>query len=168
MARVRSGVYEVRTVFHAPLSFVFRWCTDYTAGDPALEGDSFTRRVLQRSRRVVVYEDLDTTPEGWAWSRWVVTLAPPDRWHGESMGNYRDWSVDYRLCSLPDGGTELLLKGERRPTLLGERNPSRAELEASLAGNWQKFARALEADHARSRRGQPASRARKAPTRTSR
>jgi hypothetical protein len=139
--------YEIRPTFRAPLPFVFRWCTDYTAADPALEKEKFTRRVLSRNGRKVVYEDLSDDPEGWFWSRFVVTLSPPDRWHAEAVGNYRSWVLDYTLRSLPDGRTELRLRGVRRATLLGKKNPPKERLERELRTAWANYGAALERDY---------------------
>lgn len=148
----RPGVYEFRVRFRAPISFVYGWCTDYSAEDPALEGDSSgTRRVLKRTATTVVYEDLDTTPEGWTWSRWEVRLDPPTGWHGKAIGNRREWDASYQLTSLPDGGTELRFRGKRRPMMLGARNPPRRQLEKDLTAMWRKFAKSLAADYARRR-----------------
>jgi hypothetical protein len=86
------------------------------------------------------------------WSRWNISIHPPDRWHGEAVGNYRAWDVDYRLKSLPGDLTQLTLRGRRTPLLLGMRNPSKTELERELTQSWEKFGRALEADYRKSRR----------------
>ncbi|MGI0130962.1 MAG: hypothetical protein ACREEC_12570 [Thermoplasmata archaeon] len=94
-----------------------------------------------------MYEDLDTTGDGWLWSRWVVTIRPPDRWHGESVGNYRKWDVDYRLEPLADGRTQLTLRGRRTPFVLGRTSPAKAAIEKNLRKSWEMFARALEADY---------------------
>jgi hypothetical protein len=142
-----TAVYEVRSTFRAPLPFVFEWCTDYTPGDPSLEKEPFTRRILERSRRRAVYEDLFDTPNGWMWSHQVVTLRPPNRWHAEATGSHRTWSLDYVLTELPDGGTELWLRGERTPTPLAGRNPPKARLEKELRTSWKNYGRALERDY---------------------
>jgi hypothetical protein len=143
----KSQVYVVRATFRAPMGFVLRWCTDYSPEDSGLEGEKFRRRILERSRRRVVYEDLDDSPDGWMWSRWTIQIHPPDRWHGEAVGNYRDWEIDYQLKSLPGDVTELTLIGRRTPHVLGTKNPRKSELEGELAENWRKFGRALEADY---------------------
>jgi hypothetical protein len=134
------------------MDFVLGWCTDYSPEDPKLEGDGFQRRILERTKRRVVYEDLDSTPGGWMWSRWTVSIHPPDRWHGEAVGNYRRWDIDYTLRSLPDARTQFTLQGRRTPLLLGAKNPPKAELEKELTRMWQKFGRALESDYRKSRR----------------
>jgi hypothetical protein len=141
-----SRLYEIRSRFRAPLPFVFQWCTDYTPNDPQLEKEKFTRRVLERSSRRAVYEDLFETPKGWMWSHQEVTLRPPNRWHAEAAGSHRTWSLDYELRELPGGETELYLRGERRATALG-RNPPKARLERELRTSWANYAKALERDY---------------------
>ena len=162
MPSPRGREYEVHVEFRAPLAFAYRWCTDYSNDDPALEGSDGARRVLERSERRVVYEDLEATPTGWMWSHWTVRLAPPDRWHGEARGNYRSWSLDYRLSALGPARTAFRLKGRRTPMLLGTVNPPKARLERELTVMWKRLGRALEADYRKSVRG------RRGPSRTRR
>ncbi len=144
--------YEVRTVFRAPLDFAYAWCTDYTPEDRKLEGDPGSRQILRKGRRTVVYEDLNETPDGWMWSRQTVTLHPPDRWHATAVGNYRTWVLDYALRELPDGRTEFTMRGRRRATPLGRRNPPKSVLEKELHEMWANLGRALERDFRASRR----------------
>lgn len=151
----RPSVYEVRTTFRAPLPFVFRWCTDYRPDDPAREKEDFQRRILSRTARRVVYEDLSEMPDGWSWSRMTVTLRPPNRWHADAAGNRRTWSLDYVLGELADGRTSFHMRGERRATPLGPPNPPRSALEPELLRSWRNFARALERDYRASRRSRP-------------
>jgi hypothetical protein len=148
-----SPKYEVRHVFRAPLPFVYRWCTDYTPADPKHESEKYDRRILARSARQVVYEDLsDTADGGWAWARHVVRLYPPHRWHSESVGSHRTISLDYRLSRLPGGRTQLVLTGRRRPTALGSKNPTKSNWERSVAETWRRFGRVLERDFRKSGR----------------
>lgn len=142
-----TATYLIRTTFRAPLSYVYRWCTDYTPEDPRLEGDDYVRKIVSRKGRTVVYEDLYDRPTGWMWSHQTVTLLPPNRWHAEAMGSHRDWSNDYTLRSLPEGRTELSFVGRRRPKGLGLRNPPRADMERELRSAWKNFASALEKDY---------------------
>jgi hypothetical protein len=145
--------YEIRATLHAPLAFVYRWCTDFSTGDASLEGEEYERRVLERSARRVVFEDLQSTPDGWRWARHVIALHPPDRWHSDSVGNYREASIDYRLVDLPSNRTELILRMRRRPVGLGVRNPSKREFEAATARGWRSFDRALVRDYKRRAKG---------------
>ena len=145
------SVYEVRAAFSAPLDFVFRWCTDYRSNDAQYEGADYERRILQRSRHRVVFENLEDSNGGWVWSRYDVRLSPPDRWHAESIGNQRRLSLDYRLSRLSDTRTALVLHGRRVPYGVGERNPPKREWEGAVGGLWRNLARALERDYRRAR-----------------
>jgi hypothetical protein len=142
-----SAVYEIRATFRAPLPYVYRWCTDYTPGDARLEKDEYDRKIVKRGARTVVFEDLYELPKGWIWSRHEVTLHPPDRWHAESVGSHRTWSLDYTLRPLPDGRTELTLRGTRRPTAIGAPNPPAERMERQLRKAWANFGRSLEKDY---------------------
>lgn len=147
------SVYEIKTVFHAPLDYAYAWCTDFTDVDRKLQGDPGARQLIRRNRRTVVYEDLNETPHGWMWSRQVVTLHPPNRWTATAEGNYRTWDLVYTLRPLRDGSTEFTMRGKRRATPLGVKNPSKAALEHELRTMWRNLGRALERDY---RAGRPA------------
>jgi len=148
----RSRAYSIRTTFRAPLSFAFRWCTDYSEDDPRLEKERFQRRVLSRTSRHVVFEDLYDTPDGWSWTRYTVTRHPPNRWHADAVGSHRAWSLNYTLRELKDGRTELTLRGVRTPTPLGGENPSKAAMEGELRSLWRNLGAALEFDYRFSQR----------------
>lgn len=143
----RSATYRFRTTFSAPLPFVFRWCTDYGATDPSLEGESYRRKVLERTRRRIVYEDLEETPSGWAWARHVVTLRPPGHWHSDSIGNRRTYRLDYDLRTLRDGRTELRFVGRRTTVPGGSKNPSARAFDLSMKRSWIRFRKELERDY---------------------
>jgi hypothetical protein len=144
--RPGGATYQFGGTFRAPLPFVYRWCLDYAPDDAKLSKEDFVRKIVHRSAGKVVYEDLEEGPTGWRWSHIVVTKRPPDGWHAEITGSHRDWDLDYALHELPEGRTELVAKGRRRPTPLGEPNPPRRELEEELRDMWRNYARALERD----------------------
>jgi hypothetical protein len=142
----KKALYEIRTRFRAPLRYVFRWCTDYRADDGPREGERYVRKILRRRPRSILYEDCEDTAKGWIWRRTSVRLFPPDHWHAESTGNYRHFSLDYRLTALGPSLTELRFRGIRTPTAIGP-NPPKARLEAQLRRQWRSFGRALEKDY---------------------
>jgi hypothetical protein len=144
--------YQVRAEFRAPLDFVYRWCTDYTPQDAKYESETYERRILRRSLREIIYEDLEETKGGWLWARHVVRLMPPNRWHSDSIGSHRTISLDYRLSRLPGGRTQLILTARRRPTGVGGKNPSKSQWEQSVRLSWVRFGRALERDFRRKER----------------
>lgn len=142
----RGDEARIRIALRVPMDFAFAWCTDYTPEDAALEGESYERKIVERTPRRVVFEDLEETDSGWVWSRDVVTLRPPNRWHMEGVGNRRDVTADYVLSPLPDGRTQLELRWWRRPKPPGKRIP-RAQREKETGLAWKRFAKAMERDH---------------------
>lgn len=147
-----GAVYAIRHVFKVPADFAYAWCTDYTDLDPKLAGEEGARRVLSKTPRRVVYEEMTPTPEGWAWSRYTVTLKPPHAWSAKAVGNYRTWQLEYRLRPRSDGTTEFTLRGRRRPAMLGTKNPARATLERELLTLWRRLGRAMEREYRTHRR----------------
>jgi len=145
------SIYEIKRTFRAPLSFAYGWCTDYTARDRKLQGDPGSRQLIRKTSRTVVYEDLNETPHGWMWSRQTVTLRPPNRWTAIAVGNYRTWDLEYSLRELPNGQTEFTMRGKRRATPLGVKNPTKAALERELHTMWRNLGTALERDYRSSR-----------------
>lgn len=145
-------VYEITAEFRAPIGYVFRWCTDYRTDDARRDGERYERRILARSSRRVVFEDLWSERDGWRWRRYDVSLFPPRRWRADTVGNVRDATIDYRLYALPDGGTRLRLRMRRRPGPRLARQPPKAELEAELVRLWGRLGRSLESDYRRSTR----------------
>ncbi|MHB1435121.1 MAG: hypothetical protein ACYCPN_01670 [Thermoplasmata archaeon] len=152
----RVATYRIRRVFRVPADFAYAWCTDYTELDRKLEGEDGSRRILRTTARRVVYEDLTPTPDGWAWSRYTVTVKPPNAWSATAVGNYRSWRLDYRLRPLPGGTTEFTLRGRRRATMLGRKNPARATLERELSTLWRRLGSAMEREYRTTRQGRSA------------
>lgn len=144
--------YRIKVSFQAPLDFAFAWCTDYTPDDGKLEGESYVRKIIERSPRRVIFEDLEEARDGWTWSREVVTLRPPDRWHMEGIGNKRDVMADYVLSRLPDDRTQLELRWRRRPNDPREAKVSKARREANARRAWKRFGDAMEKDYEQTRR----------------
>jgi len=145
-----GGPYQIDVSFRVPLDFAFAWCTDYTPDDAKLEGESYQRKIIERSRRRVVFEDLEETKDGWVWGQDVVTLLPPDRWHMDGVGNRRDVTADYKLTKLPDGRTRLHLQWRRRPNVPAAKELTKAQREADALRAWKRFAVAMERDYRRS------------------
>ena len=143
--------YRISVSFRVPLAFAFAWCTDYTPEDAKLEGDSYERKIVERTPRRVVLEDLYDTKAGWIWSREVVTLQPPNRWHMDGVGNQRDATADYLLTPLPGGRTRLELRWRRRPKASEAAKLTKAQREAKALQAWKRFGTAMERDYKRSK-----------------
>ena len=145
--------YEIQVQFRAPLPYVYRWLTDYSPEDPALENGDYQRKVIEKSRRHAVLEDLTETRNGWEWYQSTVTLRPPDRWHAELRGNVPDWSLDYHLTPLGSNRTRLTIRWRIRRGAIGrgQRIPPKATTERMMRHLWRNFARSLEREYSRER-----------------
>jgi len=139
--------YHVSVVFHAPVEFAYRWCTDFQSDDARLEESGFERKILERTPRRVVYEDLEWAHDGWHWAQYVVTLLPPNGWHAESVGNFRDATLDYELTELPRGRTRFDLRWRRRSGPKEIEASSKTKIERDTTRAWRSFARALDQDY---------------------
>ncbi len=129
------------------MPYVFAWCTDFDPSDDRREKDHYVRKVIERNRRRVVFEDLTDSDQGWSWARHVVTLRPPNRWHSESVGSHREITIDYVLTPLGSDRTRLDLRWKRRPTALATTRASQRAIEKSTTQAWRNFARSLEKDY---------------------
>jgi len=158
MARRRTGQgrvgpeYRIRVSFRVPLAFAFAWCTDYTPDGAKLEGETYVRKIIERTPLRVIFEDLEETKAGWVWSRDVVVLRPPNRWHMDGVGNRRDVTADYVLSSLLDGRTSLDLRWRRRPKDPAAAKLTKAQREADALRAWKRFKAAMERDYRRTLR----------------
>ncbi len=140
-------VYRYRGEFDVPLEFAFRWCTDYRPDDARRAGGRFDRRVLHRSRSEVLFEDLWWQRDGWRWRRTRVALRAPDAWHAESIGNYRDASIDYRPEPLGEARCRLEIVLRRRPRLGYGPQVPKSEFERELRTMWARFGRSMSRDY---------------------
>jgi hypothetical protein len=153
LGTTRAAMHEIQQTFDAPLPYVYRWLTDFSSEDPALENGNYRRKIIERNRRRVVFEDLTERKTGWEWYRSTVTLHPPNGWHAELTGNVPSWSLDYRLSADSPERTRITIRFEirRRPGIRGEEIPSKAEAERLMHGFWRSFARSLDRDYRRTR-----------------
>jgi hypothetical protein len=142
---------SIRIEFRAPLSFVYRQCTEYRPWDPGETDGRFERRILARSPNHITYEDLWWKPDGWRWRRAEVELHPPDRWCVVSIGNYRWARTTFRLVELPNRRTRLELQMVHQPGVRGSEQPSRQTLGRTLKRTWGKISESVETDYRRSR-----------------
>ena len=157
MAKWPPPTYRFRTEFPVPLDYAYRWCTDYQPDDGARSKETYERRVIRRTARTVVYEDLWWEKDGWRWRRYRVALHPPDRWTAEGWGNVRDVNAAYVLSELPGNRTRLDLTLRRRPHALRPSQPTPAAMQKDLGTMWGNFGVSMVRDYRSSshRRSKP-------------
>jgi hypothetical protein len=138
---------EIEFQFKAPLKFAYPWCTNFQPIDSKLEKEHYTRKIIERTRKRVIFEDLEEMRDGWVLNRTEVKLRPPNRWDADSHGNRRDAQLHYQLKPLPGKRTQLLLQWTVWPKTPAAARLTAAKRERSAASGWKNFAAALEKDY---------------------
>lgn len=114
-----SHRYHVSLEIRVPLPFAFEWCTDYTPEDGKYAGEDrsigLVRRIIERTPRRVIFENLYNEGKGWGWERHVVRLKPPRAWHSDGIGSSFESHLDYRLTARPGDRTLFDMKWSSKP-----------------------------------------------------
>ncbi len=136
-------------IIHAPLGFVYRWCTDYREDDNRITGSKSRRRILERTKERVIYAYGEKGAKSVGAAN-IVTLHPPNRWHVDSISEDRDSTGDYRLTKLKSTSTRLdiLFRTKRKSSAA----PSKSKFLEHLGEIWSKYISALERDYKRQKR----------------
>jgi hypothetical protein len=141
--------YHVSKIFHAPLRFVYDWCTDYRETDPRITGSKSKRKILMRTKDRVVYVTNYRSRGKPKSAVDVVTLHPPKGWHLDFVGDEDDETGDYTLSSLGPRKTRLDMTFTGRYKIRGA--PSKAMDAKTTLEMWDKYAAALDRDYSRTR-----------------
>jgi hypothetical protein len=141
---------KVSKTISAPLRFVFNWCTDFREDDPLLTGSKGTRKILEKTKKRVVYAQLDPQEDG---SQKVgvdyVILKPPTSWHLEYFGEDDNEIGDYKLTRLGKNKTKLTMVFKESWKL--ENVPTIEEQVASTNRSWDQYVAALEKEYSSSK-----------------
>jgi hypothetical protein len=138
----------VSKVINAPLSFVYKWCTDFREDDNRITGSKNRRKILQKTSRRVVYVTTYFPKVGVAKVGVnLVTLRPPNSWHLDFIGEEEDEEGDYRLTRLAARKTKLDMRFSERYKVRNA--PTQTEDLEHTEELWGKYAAALERDYAR-------------------
>ena len=141
---------KVSKTINAPLRFVFNWCTDFREDDTLLTGSKGTRKILEKTKKRVVYAQLDPQEDG---SQKVgvdyVLLKRPTSWHLEYFGEDDNEIGDYKLTSLGKNKTKLTMTFKESWKL--EKVPTIEEQVESTSRTWDQYVAALESEYASSK-----------------
>ena len=143
-------VIRVSKTINAPLRYVYNWCTDFREDDPALTGSKTSTKILEKTKKRVVFSNLSTTDDG---SQKIgvnfVALKPPNSWHLDYFGEDENEIGDYKLSSLGRDKTKLSMvfkeawKTEKIPTV--------EEQVESTNRFWDKLIIALDKEYSSSK-----------------
>jgi hypothetical protein len=138
---VSQSSYGISKIINAPISYVYKWCTDFRAEDPMIIGAAYTRHIVDKSnKRAVWIQHYGAEKEGVRY----VTLSPPDSWHMEGLNDESTRTVDYHLKSLGKK-TELTISIKIKYKTI-EPEPV-SKLRENLSNDWEKYKAALEKDY---------------------
>jgi hypothetical protein len=140
---------RVSKTINAPLRYVYGWCTDFDEDDPKITGSKSQRRVVEKTKKRVVYVQIYQGADGKekvAVS--YVTLKPPNAWDLEQFGEEDYETGTYRLKSLGKNKTRLDMVFKETWKDIAK-IPSIEEQVDGTIKVWDKYAAALESDHER-------------------
>ena len=147
VAKPTVKTYHVSKVLNAPLSFAFKWCTDYRETDPRITGSKNKRSVLEKNKERVIYTVRYKSGGKTINAVNIVTLKPPKAWDLDSRGDEDDEVGEYRLTSLGPRKTRLdmmFIEYWKIPNY-----PEKSEYLRDIHRIWDKYAAALERDYMR-------------------
>jgi hypothetical protein len=137
-----------RKTVGAPMSYVFRWCTDFREDDDRLTNDIYhysARIVLREPRRVVRVVEVPGRDRNRCTEVEVISLFPPDRWTLRKLSVTDDKTGRYRLA--PDGRGRTRIEMLFRETWKAARPPSRARYRALFHRVWDRYIREMEREY---------------------
>jgi hypothetical protein len=148
-AYIQTRSFHVSKIIHAPIRFVYDWCTDYRETDPQITGSKSKRKILMKTKHRVIWIVSYRSSGRRRSAVDVVTLHPPKAWHLDFIGNEADETADYTLTPLGARKTRLDITVKVHYKIPNA--PSEVQDVKGLHEAWDKYAAALEKDYGRSR-----------------
>ena len=141
---------DLSKIIHAPLRFVYDWCTNYRETDPKITGSKSRRKILLRTKHRVVYTESYHSLGKPRTAVDVVTLFPPKGWHLDYVSDEDDEVGDYVLTSLGAQKTRIDFTFTEHWKI--HHAPAKAKYASSVSQVWDKYREALQKDYRRSKR----------------
>lgn len=143
----KTHSFRISKIIHAPLPFVYNWCTDYRESDPKITDSKAKRKILLKTVRRVIYTSAYRSGGKPKTAVNVVTLYPPKWWHLDFIGDEDDETGDYKLTRLGPRKTRLDMSFIEHYKM--RKAPTKAEDAKHTHEVWDKYVAALERDYAR-------------------
>ena len=143
-----SRTIRVSKIIHAPVRFVYNWCTDFRKDDNKLSGSKTRRIIVQKGKRRVIYISAFKWAGRSRYGVQIVTLRPPNRWHLDYAGEDADEVGEYQLTKLAPRRARLDMTFKERYKIRGA--PTRKEETKQTNEVWDRYVAALERDYSRS------------------
>ena len=143
----KSYSVHVSKTIHAPLRFVYDWCTDYRETDPKITGSKANRKILMRTKQRVIYTESYRSRGKPRTAVDVVTLYPPKAWHLDFVSDEDDEVGDYVLSPLGPRKTRLDMTFTESYKVA--QAPSKAQYASHVSQVWDKYVEALQKEYRR-------------------
>jgi hypothetical protein len=142
--------YRFRKLVHAPLPYVFAWCTDYREDDDRITDSIYHYRaniVLREPARVVRVITVPGRNRNRCTDVEIISLRPPDRWRLTKLSVTDDVTGSYRLTRQRGASTSIEMRF-RRVWKVG-RPPDLKRYRALFNRVWDRYVAAIEAEYRR-------------------
>jgi hypothetical protein len=137
--------FSISKSINAPVSYTFDWCTDFREDDNILSGQKRQIVILERTeRRFIMSVKFQHGSKIISVAR-IVSLAPPNAWHLDWIGDENDETGDYRLTRLSAGKTRLDATFKVKPKTSNA--PKKEQMIKSVNSAWNHYISALENDY---------------------
>jgi hypothetical protein len=143
-----THTYQVSKVINAPLKFVYDWCTDFREDDNQITGSRTQRKILQMTKRRVIYISTYEREGRMMSGVNIVTLRPPTAWNLDYVGEGEDETGRYKLTRLGPRKTRLNMIFTEKYKVSDA--PTKEEDKRVTDQTWDKYVAALEKDYSSS------------------
>jgi hypothetical protein len=156
--REREAAVQYRTLtfrvrVHAPLEFVYRWCTDFRADDDRLTNSIYQYRadiVLREPRRIVRVIRVPGKDRNRSTDVEIISLQPPNQWSLKKFSVTDDKTGHYRLRHTAP--TLTLLEMKFREKWKVRNPPDRTRYRELFVRVWNRYRAIMEEQYHRSLR----------------
>ncbi len=154
MAKAKLAVshrtLRFQKLIHAPLPFVYAWCTDFREDDDRITNSIYHYRakiVLREPRRVVRVIAVPGRDRNRNTEVEIIHLLPPDRWRLEKFSVTDDNVGSYRLTRLGRNLTRLDMRF--RETWKTQHPADRGRYRTLFNRVWDRYVEVIEAEYQR-------------------
>jgi len=137
--------YRVKKTFKAPPKFVYDWCTDYREDDNLITGSKAQLKILQKTKRRVIYVRTYERDGKTMIGVKMVTLRPPKAWYLDQVGEDEDVIGIYKLTRVGPEKTRLDMTFTEKYKISDA--PTKEEDRNHTDQMWAKYVAALEKDY---------------------
>ena len=142
---LEKHTYHVSKVFNAPLKFVYDWLTDYREDDNQITGSKKQFKILQKTKRRVIYLSPRERGGKSMIAVKMVTLRPPKGWYLDQVGEDEDAIGIYKLTRVGAEKTRLDMTITEKYKISDA--PTKEEDRNHTDQMWDKYVAALEKDY---------------------